>query len=513
MSRSRRPHYVWREVNQRGLIILLHRLKVAIKPYTAPQFTSLDVHQILPSISEIENLHQTLQHLDNHDFNNNTSNLQITDSNITILKENITNLTTNVSELIEQLKNYYENTAHPLGEQSNFAFQPPLQEKNDNLPGRKKIGITREQIKHLRSLNFSWKKIAQLLNISLSTLKRRKNELFLLSDRPNEFSDITEERLDRIYQELCSVIPNMGRRRFIGALRARGLKIQRDRVMDYIRRVDPLGTSLRWRTVIPRRKYYVPMPNSLWHIDSSHKLVQFKLVCHVCIDGKSRLLLYVHICNNNRADTVLSLFKNAVKKWGLPSRVRSDHGMENYFVAKFMLKNRGGSRGSIITGSSVHNSRVERIHRDIYSSVLCFYSVIFNQLMDDNLLNTLSDLQLHCLHYVYIPRIQNSLNELVDQLNNRPMSTEQNLSPRQLWEKGMIENVNADATVFQQPIELSDEDYGNISEEEYQVPVGMPDLPNPMTDDGNNGKNLYCICVQILKTYYQHQDNTFTLVC
>ena len=47
---------------------------------------------------------------------------------------------------------------------------------------------------------------------------------------------------------------------------------------------------------------------------------------------------------------------------GLPSRVRSDHSMENFKVAESMLEQRGCDRGSgsIITGSSVHNCRVER---------------------------------------------------------------------------------------------------------------------------------------------------------
>jgi len=35
-----------------------------------------------------------------------------------------------------------------------------------------------------------------------------------------------------------------------------------------------------------------------------------------------------------------------------------------------MLEQRGRDRGSIITGSSVHNCRVERAHRQIYSGLL-----------------------------------------------------------------------------------------------------------------------------------------------
>ena len=60
---------------------------------------------------------------------------------------------------------------------------------------------------------------------------------------------------------------------------------------------------------IYRRKYnYVPTPNSLWHIDTGHKLIRYKLITHVCIDGKTRLILYAACRDNNKAETVLSLF-------------------------------------------------------------------------------------------------------------------------------------------------------------------------------------------------------------
>ena len=54
------------------------------------------------------------------------------------------------------------------------------------------------------------------------------------------------------------------------------------------------------------------------------------------------------------------LFKNGVQKWGLPSWVSSKYGMQNYRLAAYMIQNRGEGRGSITSGSSVHNSRVER---------------------------------------------------------------------------------------------------------------------------------------------------------
>lgn len=116
----------------------------------------------------------------------------------------------------------------------------------------------------------------------------------------------------------------------------------------------------------------------------------------------------MHCCNNNTADTadtVLEQFVRGVNVYGLPSRVRSDYGMENFKVAEFMLEQRGLGSGSIITGSSVHNCRIERSHRDVYSGVLCFFARTFAHLEDLRVLDPLNELHLFVLHYTFIPRI------------------------------------------------------------------------------------------------------------
>lgn len=51
-----------------------------------------------------------------------------------------------------------------------------------------------------------------------------------------------------------------------GGLRARGIFIQRYRVLDSLRRVDPLSQILRRRITTYRRQYRVPGPNSLWQV-------------------------------------------------------------------------------------------------------------------------------------------------------------------------------------------------------------------------------------------------------
>ena len=45
---------------------------------------------------------------------------------------------------------------------------------------------------------------------------------------------------------------------------------------------------------------------------------------HGGVDGFTRLSVYLTAGDNNKAETVLSLFLQAVAEFGLPSRVRSD---------------------------------------------------------------------------------------------------------------------------------------------------------------------------------------------
>ena len=83
--------------------------------------------------------------------------------------------------------------------------------------------------------------------------------------------------------------------------------------------------------------------------------MRWRYITHCGIDGYSRLVLFMKCSTNNRASTVLEYFVEGVRKYGLPSRVRTDQGRENMLVAQYMLEHREPGRGSIITGSSNHN--------------------------------------------------------------------------------------------------------------------------------------------------------------
>jgi len=104
---------------------------------------------------------------------------------------------------------------------------------------------------------------------------------------------------------------------------------------------------------------------SILNLDGHHKLIRWRLVTHAGIDGYSRMIVFIRSSSNNKAATVYYHFLQAAREFGLPSRVRSDQGKENTLVARHMLQTRGENHGSMITGSSVHNQRIERLWRPV----------------------------------------------------------------------------------------------------------------------------------------------------
>ncbi|KAI7811048.1 hypothetical protein IRJ41_009739 [Triplophysa rosa] len=282
-----------------------------------------------------------------------------------------------------------------------------------------------------QSLDVTAEETARCIGVSLRTVRRkfahhglRKRDLY---------TSITNEELDRVLAELHHRYPNAGYKMILGHIRSRQLRIQKHRVLASLRRVDPEGMELRRLRLRTsrRRRYSVPAPNYLWHIDGNHKLIRWRIVIHGGIDGYSRLVVYLKAATNNKAQTMLQSFLSAVDLYG-----------GNIMVARFMTRTRGINRHSHITGRSVHNQRIERLWRDVFDQVTDLFYTTFRRLEDEGWLNPDQDVDLFALHWSYMPQIQRHLQEFRSAWNCHSLRSEGNRTPLQLWSNRERDDLN-----------------------------------------------------------------------
>ncbi len=108
--------------------------------------------------------------------------------------------------------------------------------------GRPRYDVTKEHLQALIGLGFNVQLIGTLLGTSTRTIERRLNEFGLRMSL--KYSQMGDAELDTVVGEVLRESPNAGYQRMTGLLRARGLTLQRDRIRNSMRRVNPEGILL-----------------------------------------------------------------------------------------------------------------------------------------------------------------------------------------------------------------------------------------------------------------------------
>jgi len=88
-----------------------------------------------------------------------------------------------------------------------------------------------------------------------------------------------------------------------------------------------------------------------------------------------------------------------------------------------MLWHRGFNRGSKIGGLSVHNQWIECLWREVFIEVGQFYYTLFYLMEENGILESTSIVNLFHLYYIFLSRINNHLNLLVEAWNNHAVRT------------------------------------------------------------------------------------------
>ena len=125
---------------------------------------------------------------------------------------------------------------------------------------------------------------------------------------------------------------------------------------------------------------------------------------------------------NNWASTVLNMFIEVILEHGVPSRVHGDRGGENRDVSILMILLRGLNRASFMWGSSVFNTRIERLWVEVGWQFGRAWQAFFRRLERLHLLDRSNTHHLWLLHFLFLDAINSDCAEFQSDWNSHPIS-------------------------------------------------------------------------------------------
>lgn len=320
---------------------------------------------------------------------------------------------------------------------------------------RKRKFFDLDLITSLRELGLTWTAIRNHpeINSSRDCLLRWREEVGFEDPKQK----IPNDQVDNLVTNYSQGQPRRGEVTIAAHVATTGFYVPRQQLRDSIHRVDPDGVEERSRKPIKRKVYYSNGPHHDWHMDGNHKLIRWGMVIHGCIDGCSRNIIYLQLRDNNKSDVVLDAFMEGVSQYQLPLHVSGDFGGENVKVAEYMIRHRGPGTKAFKAVPSTHNTRIERLWRDMRENTIQAYIDLFRGFEDDGMLLT-NLLHIFTLQFLFMPRIQADLDQFVNMWNTHKLSTERNRTPQQILHFYEIDSTAAPEIVDSEVEEDEDDD-------------------------------------------------------
>lgn len=261
------------------------------------------------------------------------------------------------------------------------------------------------------------------IDISLSTLRRTLAVLKLRRKFVEESN--LEDIILAVVKELNSSGYNLGYKSLWRKLKFKhGLNVKRDNVLRILRVADPEGVAQRFGNRLRRRQYLSPGPNHTWNLDGYDKLMHFGFGIHGCVDGFSRLIMWLEIATTNSDPKVTAYyFLKTVLEFGfLGNIVRCDAGTENCLIESLQtcLRSQNTDKNSglksFICGKSTANQRIESYWGRMRNYSMYFYIQLFKVMQEEGLYNG-SSIHRKCLQFCFGPLMKHDLDMTKHQWN------------------------------------------------------------------------------------------------
>lgn len=139
------------------------------------------------------------------------------------------------------------------------------------------------------------------------------------------FTAHPNEEAINILTETMTLNNNLDEQYARGSLFTNGIRIHETRLREILREIKgshPHNAG----NAINRRQHKNRSANTVWHHDTTHKLIKCKFVCSSCVDGFSCLIIWLNASNNNKARTSCDCFKQAIQQHGALMKMREDKG-------------------------------------------------------------------------------------------------------------------------------------------------------------------------------------------
>lgn len=162
-------------------------------------------------------------------------------------ESDIATLTAATASILDPLEAFLSSNQH--AQRPAAATRPP-----NGLRGRPCAILDLQRAIELHNLSNSWEKVAEAMGVSRPTLYNHLARAGLSTTRP-PFDAIDNSDLDELIAAISLKNPRTGANGIYGHLRGAGVNVPMERVKDSLRRIDPIGTLLRYVAITAQAFY------------------------------------------------------------------------------------------------------------------------------------------------------------------------------------------------------------------------------------------------------------------